>query len=69
MAWKSRLKAMFCYIIKSFVTLVCLEMAPKTDNSDHVFGFHRVVLCKVDATERVQEHGSVQRASLVCCAT
>ena len=46
-------------IMKSLVTLVCLETAPKTNNSNHVFGLWRVVLCKVDATEHVQERGFV----------
>ena len=31
---------------KSLVTLVCLEMAPKMINGDHVFSLWRVVLCK-----------------------
>ena len=54
-------------IINSLVTLVSLETAPKTKNSDHVFSLWRVVLCKADATEHVQEGCSVYSfVSLLC---
>ena len=47
------------FIMNSLVTLVCLETAPKTNNSDHVSSLQRVVLCNADATEHVQERCSV----------
>ena len=36
------------------VTLVCLEMAPKGNNSDHTFSLRREVPCTADASAHAQ---------------
>ena len=51
----------------AWVTLVCLQTAPKSNNRNHVFSLGRVVHCTAHSTVHAWEHGYVYRASLACC--
>lgn len=46
-----------------------VTVTPKTNNSDHVFSLWRVFPCMEDTIMYVQEHSSVYKDSLACCAT
>ena len=57
------------FTMKSLGMVVCLEMAPKTNNSDSVFSLRTVVLCKAGDTALAWERDSIYSALLACCAT